>query len=57
MNKGKFDIKHFPDTLTTVFEHFNSPEHVIQGFFFKPVDKVNGDWKKAHERNILDLVL
>ena len=33
MNKHNFDIKHFPDIITTVSEHFNSPGHSIKDFF------------------------
>ena len=33
MNSHKYDIAHFPDTLTNVSEHFNSPGHSVQDFF------------------------
>ena len=33
MNKHKFDIKHFPDIVTTVSEHFNLPGHSNKDFF------------------------
>ena len=46
MNKHKFDIKHFPDIITTVSEHFNSPGHSIKDFSFMPIDKVTGNWKR-----------
>lgn len=46
MNKHKFDIKHFPDTPTTVSEHFNLPGHTIEDFSFMPIDKVPGNWKR-----------
>lgn len=46
MNKHKFDIKHFPDTPTTVAEHFNLPGHTIQDFSFMPIDKVSDNWKR-----------
>ena len=46
MNKHKFDIKHFPDIITTVSEHFNSPGHSIKKFSFMPIDKVTGNWKR-----------
>ena len=40
MTSHKYDIAHFPDTLTNVSEHFNSPGHSVQDFFFMPIDKV-----------------
>ena len=40
MNKHKVDIKHLPDILTTVSEHFNSPRHSIKDFSFMPIYKV-----------------
>ena len=46
MNKHKFDIKHSPDIITTVSEHFNSPGHSIKYFSFMPIDKVTGNWKR-----------
>ena len=46
MNKHKFDIKHFPDIITAVSEHFNSPGHSIKDFSFMPIDKVTGNWKR-----------
>ena len=32
MNSYKNDIAHFPDTLTDVSDHFNSPGHSVQDF-------------------------
>ena len=46
MNKHKFDIKHFPDIITTDSDHFNSPRHSIKDFSFMPIDKVTGNWKR-----------
>ena len=46
MNKHKFDIKHFPDIITTVSEHFNLPGHSIKDFSFMPIDKVAGNLKR-----------
>ena len=46
MNKHKFDIKHFPDIITTVSEHFNSPGHSIKDFSFMPIDRVTCNWKR-----------
>ena len=43
---NKFDIKHFPDIITTVSEHFNSPGNSIEDFSFMPIDKVTGNWKR-----------
>ena len=30
MNCHKYDIAHFPDTLTNVSDHLNSPGHSVQ---------------------------
>ena len=46
MNTHKFDIKHFPDIITTVSEHFNSPGHSIKDFSFMPIDRVAYNWKR-----------
>ena len=50
MNSHKYDIAHFPDTLTNVSEHLNTPGHSVQDFSFMPIDKV----EKAFKRNYLD---
>ena len=34
MNSHKYNISHFPDTLTNVSEHFNSLGHSVQDFFY-----------------------
>jgi hypothetical protein len=46
MNSHKFDIKHFPDTITNVSEHFNSEGHSIKDFSFMPIDKVKNNWQR-----------
>ena len=46
MNSHKFDIKHFPNSFTTVAEHFNSKDHSIRDFSFMPIDKINNNWKR-----------
>ena len=46
MNKHKFDIVHFPDMITNVSEHFNSPGHSIHDFTFMPIEKVSNNWKR-----------
>ena len=46
MNKHKFDIKHFPDIVTTVSEHFNLPGHSIKDFSFMPIERVTGNWNR-----------
>ena len=46
MNNHRFDIVHFPDMLTNVSEHFNSPGHNIQDFSFMPIEKVSNNWKR-----------
>ena len=46
MNSHKYDIAHFPDTLTNVSDHFNSHGHSIQDFSFIPIDKVSNNWKR-----------
>lgn len=60
MNKHKYDIAHFPDTITNVSEHFNSAGHSIQDFSFMPIDKVTNDWKRLLKEttwmHILDTV-
>ena len=40
MKKHKFVIKHFPDTPTTISEHFNLPGNTIQDFSFMPFGTV-----------------
>ena len=34
MNSHKYDVAHFPDTLTNVSGHLNSPGHSVQDFSF-----------------------
>jgi hypothetical protein len=46
MNSHKYDIKHYPDTLTTVAEHFNSENHSLNDFSFMPIEKVTDNWKR-----------
>ena len=46
MNSHKFDIKHYPNTFTTVAEHFNSKGHSMNDFSFMPIDKINNNWKR-----------
>ena len=46
MNNHRFDIVHFPDMLTNVSEHFNSPGHNIQDCSFVPIEKVSNNWKR-----------
>ena len=49
MNKPKFDMKHFYDTLTTVSMHFNLPVYTNPYFSFVPFDIVPGNWQKTTE--------
>ena len=44
-NKHKLDMKHYPDIITTVSVHLNSPGHSIKEFSFIPIYKVTGNWK------------
>ena len=46
MNSHKYYIAHFPDILTNVSDHFNSPGHSVQDFSFMPIDKVSNNWKR-----------
>ena len=46
MNSHKFDIKHFPDCLTNVSEHFNSAGHSIDDFSFVPIEQIQNNWKR-----------
>ena len=50
MNKHKFNTKHFPDTPTTVSEHFNLPGYNIHDFSFMLIDKVPGNWKRLRKK-------
>ena len=45
MNNHRFDIVHFPDMLTNVSEHFNSPGHNIQDFSFMRIEKCQTNGK------------
>ena len=50
MRKHKFDIKHFPDIISKVSEHFNSPGHSI-----KKISLIsNWQLEKAYEGHFLD---
>jgi len=46
MNSHKFDIKHYPNTFTTVAEHFNSKGHFMNDFSFMQIEKINNNWKR-----------
>ena len=46
INSHKYDIAHFPDTLTIVSDHLNLPGHSVQDFSFMPIDKVSNNWKR-----------
>ena len=46
MNNHKLDIAHYPDTLTNVSDHFNSPGHSAQDFSLMPIDKFSNNWKR-----------
>ena len=46
MNSHRFDINHYPESLTNVSQHFNSNVHTINDFSFMPIENVNGDWKR-----------
>ena len=37
---------HYPNTFTTVAEHFNSKGHSMNDFSFMPIDKINNNWKR-----------
>ena len=50
----KFDLKHFPDIVNTVSEHFSSPGHLIKEYSFMPIDRVAGNWIKAYEVDFLE---
>ena len=52
MNSHRYDIAHFPDTLTNVSDHFNSPGHYVQDFSFMPIDKVSNNWKRPLKETI-----
>ena len=46
MNSHKFDIRHFPNNITNVSEHFNSENHSVNDFTFMPIEKVNNNWAR-----------
>ena len=52
INKHKFDIKHFPDIVTTVSEHFNLPGHSIKDFSFMRIDRVTGNRKRLMKETL-----
>ena len=51
MNIHKYDTTHFPDTLTNVSDHFNSPGHSVQDFSFMPIDKVSNNCKRLLKKS------
>jgi len=46
MNSHNFDVKHYPNTITTVAEHFNSKGYSVIDFSFMAIDKINNTWKR-----------
>ena len=41
-----YNNKHYPNTFTTLAEHFNSKGHSMNDFSFMPIDKINNNWKR-----------
>ena len=44
MNSHRFDILHYPESITNVSVHFNENGHSVDNFSFTPIDKVENEW-------------
>ena len=44
MNSHRFDILHYPESITNVSVHFNENSHSVDNFSFTPIDKVENEW-------------
>ena len=43
MNSHRFDILHYPESITNVSVHFNENGHSVDNFSFTPIDKVENE--------------
>ena len=46
MNSHRFDILHYPESITNVSVHFNENGHSVDNFSFTPIDKVKNEWPR-----------
>ena len=46
MNSHRFDILHYPESITKVSVHFNENGHSVDNFSFTPIDKVENEWPR-----------
>ena len=44
MNSHRFDILHYPESITNVSVHFNVSGHSVDNVSFTPIDKVENEW-------------
>ena len=46
MNSHRFDILHYPESITNVSVHFNENGHSVDNFSFTPIDRVENEWPR-----------
>ena len=46
MNSHRFDMMHYPESITNVSVHFNENGHSVDNFSFTPIDKVENEWAR-----------
>ena len=46
MNSHRFDILHYPESITNISVHFNENGHSVDDFSFTPIDKVENEWPR-----------
>ena len=46
MNSHRFDILHYPESITFVSVHFNENGHSVNKFSFTRIDKVENEWPR-----------
>ena len=44
MNSHRFNILHYPESITKVSVHFNENGHSVDNFSFTPIDRVENEW-------------
>ena len=46
MNSHRFDILHYPESITNVSIQFNENGHSVNNVSFTPIDRVEAEWSR-----------
>ena len=53
MNSHRFDILHYPESITNVSVHFNKNGLSLNNFSFTPIDRAEAEWPPSRNLDAL----